>query len=711
MSVTDEFSIELQERDGYWNTLGCQPTGGSWFIASSLMMTGDLLEKGCLEASWVMKMDPRFPRQCIEHYTPVVISRGGEPIWSGRIIAAPTNFGEDSFVTVQCQGWGQHLKDECTDRQWLISDLSRWVDMRATAHSTLQYDRHCAAGQVNVGDGEIYLAFPHGSTVGQYGMCGVVLDLGPNPENWLTTQATAQMTYTATTAAACANAINASIKMMAVTYDDIFQAAGTSTLVSQLVSDTAGPYAPFGSPSANPAPPWADGYRYVHIYIQANTGITMSGDLWVKISQVNVWPDENDQTGGTNILKASTIIKETLTKVCPLISSDQSRITATSTAVPNFPGGKGFKYGHELIEQANSFHGYVARLSPEPTPVFEFFPQPTDYSYAIGNGEYSFIEPAAQDGRNVYSKVISEFEDASGVYSYAASDSPFDTYSPVQHPNPTFDVNTNNWSTPSGTITRDTGVFDSTPASGRLTSGPGGSGGFYFSYPASQLTGLIPGRKYRFRFRWRRTAAISSGEFFINDSTGSRVTTTNISGGNILTTTINTWVTMEYDFIAPTTGALDYAGFGAGSAIAASTIFAYIDSVEILMQSSSVAARRMGRTALRPMGVRSTPAMALAMSALELENCKYPPFKGTIGVQGRIRTKGGNTIHVSKLPALVGDAILIEDLTDPNTGAMGRQGVIQQATYNAETDICELTIDDPTGFIEILRNRLVASAV
>ena len=52
--------------------------------------------------------------------------------------------------------------------------------------------------------------------------------------------------------------------------------------------------------------------------------------------------------------------------------------------------------------------------------------------------------------------------------------------------------------------------------------------------------------------------------------------------------------------------------------------------------------------------------------------------------------------------------ILIADLPDPNTGALGRTGIITRATYNAETDTTELEIDNSDDFIAQIRAGLAA---
>lgn len=683
MSV-DDFSIELQERDGYWNKLGCQPTGGSFIIAESLTLTGDLQEKGCLEASWVMKMDPRFPKQCIEHFTPIVVSRGGEPIWSGRIIAAPTNFGEDSFVTVQCQGWGQHLKDEVTNKQWIIQDLSQWVDQRTLPGANLSAST--ANYQIEVGTGGIILSMPctvpAGTTWTGGTDCGIVLDMG---EGNVCEEISFEWTSSANTAST-----------------SYYVGTGSTPQWRGGRVDYAAPFtnssAASGTFNAAVSPASSAG-RYVFIFGYTSGTINYIADVWLKISNIRCSLKAAYTSGATSVLYASTIIPEVIGYTSLLISNDTSRITATTTPIPNFPGPTAYRYGNELIDLANSIHGYVTRLTPDPTPIMEFFPQPTDYSFMVGANEYSLVEPAAQDGRGVANRVIVEYEDAAGVKGNAESTpTVLGTPGVPQFSNPFFEVDASGWTVFFGTAVRSLAAASQGVASLALTTS---AGSIVYVNPTT-LTGLTPGKRYVVKLQWRRANTITGGNVHVRNSASARISDYVESQFSAAGT--GSFTAISIPFTAPSDGiaVLELSLNGA-----ASTLLGYLDAVEVVSSLTNIVDRRgFQRTFLRPMSVKSTAAAAAAIALLELQSSEFPPFRGTIGIQGRVRTKGGGSMHVSKLPALVGDAILIEDIADPNTGAMGRQGVIQQATYNADTDTCEITIDDPTGFLEVLRSRL-----
>jgi hypothetical protein len=146
-----DLHVMYQPLDGGWVKLGTQSGGGRGVVAESIRLEGDRGEGGCLSASFRLKQDPRWIATQMEKATPIVVMDGAEAIWSGRIAETPMTFGEDDIeVGVNAQGWWQHLKDDCTDREWVVSDLSRWVDARSSSAAVLTYAS--AIAQVTTGE-------------------------------------------------------------------------------------------------------------------------------------------------------------------------------------------------------------------------------------------------------------------------------------------------------------------------------------------------------------------------------------------------------------------------------------------------------------------------------------------------------------------------------------------------------------------------------
>ncbi|MCW2924416.1 MAG: hypothetical protein JWM98_1820 [Thermoleophilia bacterium] len=685
-------SVELQPRDAGWVKLGTQQDGGYGVVPCSIEFDGDASEYGCLSASFRLKLNPRWPRAILEQFTPVVIKDGNDDRWSGRIIAVPTTFAEDAEVVVQCQGWGQHTKDDCTDREWVIADLSRLVDQRSIPSAQLGLAKCYAGAQVNVGEGSVTLMSPSGSPLTTGGAACVTLDLGPNN---LATRFVA--TYESS-----ANTANQGLYMQGYSNADLYgtgSGTGTSVLNSAAASGTL-------RWTTSPAT------RYVHIYMYTTAGYTPGADVWFKITSLKVFTNAADESGDLSILKAPTVISDVLAAVCPNISSDRSKIQATTFGIPNFPGSPGWRYGNELIDAANAYHGYGFRLSPDPVPVAEFGPLDSDYSFVVGAEEYRLAEPAAQDGRSVFSRVISEFEDAAGVRSYATAENPY-IASRFQFNTGSFEGGvTAGWTATSGSIAASTTVAFTGSYSAQLSTA---FGTFGFISPTI-LTGQSEAKK-TVRLRLYRTTAI--GQLIVRGALGTTVTTINTTSGAagynigpiVDAAPVNTWVTVDVPITTAVGGevklSLDCLLPG-GSGFAG--VVLYMDDVELYEGAATVVDRRgMRRTALKAMDGRSTAAAALQVAQLELDAAQFPPFKGTISVTGRIRTKGGGSIAVSALPARVLDSLLIENLQDPNTGAFGRQGIIRTAKYTEATDTVEIGIDDPQDFISVVRARLSAA--
>lgn len=684
-----DLSIMYQPIAGGWVKLGTQTGGGRGVFAESITMEGDRGEGGCHAAQFKLKQDPRWINSEMQAFTPIAVWDGGECIWSGRTIMTPTTFGEDDVeVVVMCQGWWQHLKDDCTDREWVVDDLSRWKDCRQTPTEGLSNFVSRAHVQV---DGAAVLALPYVDAGGNWPantFVGITIDLGANNL----------------------------AKRLVMAWDSTNNASGITcyarghdqpAVIGAAVYDDAFSFAMNSGASGTTAGTFAAGHRYVSIFLFFAAGGTLGAEVRLRASSLKVFTDTADESGNASILKASTVISETLDAVAPKISPRRDLITTTALNLPQFPGSPAWRYGDELIKQANAPHGYITRLTPDPVPVFEYFPVPTDYRFVVGEGDYTLLEPAAQDGQQVYSRVISEFEDAAGVRGYTKSVDLEPVLAPNQVANPSFDTNASNWTVDFGALTRSTAQFNSSPASGRLTvSGDP-------PYVRSDAVTVTPGKRYRVTARFRKTAASTIGGFeFLNATTGAilphyedfttkaQMIAAYSAGGT------GAWFTLTAEFIAPSTGSIRVGVYDSSG-----TADVHFDDVVIYSFGRSAVERRgFQRTALRPMTSRSTTATAQAISDLELAASSYPPFKGTISVVGRIPLKGGGSIDASHVPGMVGENLLIADLYDPNTQRLGRIGNVQSAVYDHKTRRATIGIDRDLFFISTLRDRLALAS-
>ncbi len=303
----------VQPRGQGWITLG---TGHRYqIIPESIKFTGDKSEYGCLSATWSMFMDPRFQHYDLEQYTPVVIQDGITPIWSGRIIATPTQWGESGIVNVEAQGWGQHLKDDCMDKIFCLTDLSKFNDGRQLLGTTLGQANYYAAAQVSSDNG-IYLGHPANVPFTSTGFGGVVFDAGPNNVVVRTI-----INYTSSN-----NQATVILLAKTTALENVFD----TTIGSTSVANNAGASGTLRFTSSGAS-------RYLNIGLYHNTVVTTPVvDVYFRITSILVTTGTSYESGDTSALTASLGITRVLDTICPNISSDRTKITTTSFLIPEF---------------------------------------------------------------------------------------------------------------------------------------------------------------------------------------------------------------------------------------------------------------------------------------------------------------------------------------------------------------------------------------
>lgn len=668
-----EFSVVFEPLDGGPVKIGTAPKdGGAGIQPDSLKFDGDLSEYGPLGASLRLKMDPKLAavRGLVERFTPMTIYRGASEVWDGRVIAAPGSYGEESEIVVQGQGWGQHTKDDCMDRVWVVSDLSRFADMRA--QSTLAAGAVRASTSVSIDEGGITITDASGIALAASGRGGVVLDLGPN-----NVARRLVVTYTSSN-----NTANQQLYYSLSSIVDGGPGLGS-------VADLAAVANNAGASGTLTMTATSDTRRYVHVFSHSNPGYTPGADVWFKITSVQIFTSTAYESGNASIFKASTGISETLDALCPLLATDRSKISTTSLSLPHFPAQAGWKYANEYIDEANSYHGYKFKIGPGRVP--EFAALPTDYTYVLKSGEYTLKTPAEEDGRETFNRVVAPYDDAAGVSAYAEAATTYtdDSQILVANGNNTFNVDTSGWAN-GAAFTRQTGSFNTSPASAAMASG---------QITTANIAGLLPGKKYRLRFSARST----SGAGTVLVCVGDRTVVGTLSGDLVVNQEValtGSWQTFYIEF-TPNRTDTGIAFFG----ILVTTL--YLDDIYIQSKRATVADRRgFRRTLLKPASGPSNSTVQSALATVELNAHQYPPFKGQINVTGYITLKGGERVHVSDLPHATGEGLLLADMPDPNTGAMGRFGIIQTAEYTQATDSCDIVMDDPRNFIQVLRNRI-----
>ncbi len=443
-------------------TVWVQPLGGTWEVLGRSRRAGIMVENltcaadlwGPSKATFDLRRDVTVLWPDLQAFTPVDIEIAGVKVWSGRISETPTN--ESSLViNVQCDGWQFHLDDDVYQQCYAHTSLSDWVDMRNWTGGVTPLNFYTTAYTVSTTPGQgILIALPKGQTIPGFGTTGVVLDLGP-----VARAGRVILTYSTSTW------VNTALFWVGYAADG--SVTSGPTVIAAAPLGVAGPTTMSFDPAA--------GTRYVEFRIQDNGTGTAGTDLsFVRINAVSVFGSTAWATtgsGAVSTLKASDVITNALTGATVLLSSDVSKIIASSFAIPTF-APDGDHTPRENITAVNAFQDWITQIDVEKRMVFK--PKPSVASLEVGAWSGALFDDASTNsGDDIYNRALVEGQtpdglpvrveraaaQQAGVLSLTSSSPAF--------ANPSFDVDAANWTN----TTRDTATFDTAPASGSVTAG------------------------------------------------------------------------------------------------------------------------------------------------------------------------------------------------------------------------------------------------
>jgi hypothetical protein len=325
----------------------------------------------------------------------------------------------------------------------------------------------------------------------------------------------------------------------------------------------------------------------------------------------------------------------------------------------------------------------------------------------------------------VYSGVIvtGQTPDGQPVRAYRGqASSDFSYLAAQQLSNPSFDTNTTGWLAEDGSIARDTSVFNTSPASLRVTSDTLGHGTAAAATavnagPGTFAAPLEAGRHYVVRFQIRREAA-ATGAFniFATDyehypAPGSTLfadsrPSSDFPAGQFVTYTSPV-------FTIPLGNGLPHISINCSSGTASSTFF-YIDSVEVFESKPTIVERRgFRRTKQLPIDNKlpDDHVAAEAIGDIWLTDHRTTPFKGPVNVyEGAIRDPlTGRNIGLEELLGRTQQIIRFADRGNPDTGGWGRPGRMTKVKWINAEDRAELTIDNSRASFEALMARVAGA--
>ena len=121
--------------------------------------------------------------------------------------------------------------------------------------------------------------------------------------------------------------------------------------------------------------------------------------------------------------------------------------------------------------------------------------------------------------------------------------------------------------------------------------------------------------------------------------------------------------------------------------------------------------RGFNRTKILSIGGALTTAAANQLGDVYLAAHRLQPFKGDITIHGQggvRRVLGGADVHPSELLLGARGLIRLTDKIDPDTGGLGRDGVIASVTYDDDTETAQVSLDSQRDNLEALIARFAA---
>lgn len=691
MSRVKDAVITVRPIDGQWETIGTDRARG--ISHEKLRVVSDLW--GPLSATFDLKRAPGAPWPDMRAATDLDIDIGTQRRWKGRVKATPARDGADRSLSLIGEGMQAHLDDDCYQPVYVHARMSDWKDMRSTLRAPLGAAAYCQAGQVSSDNG-ILIGFKSGEVLLAGASVGVYFDLGPG----LIPSAISFDFETSN------NNNSAAGPYFELTTTNDLAVDGTLTSQSALTSMGAGP-------STQPTAILTGAERYIIIKLQAQANVTVSGDCFVRLRGCRVFFNTAYVSSNQSALKASTVFTDALAKATILLDPDRSLIEATTFNIPDL-ASLDDKTPREVINAVNGYHNWLSKIDEWARPIFK----PLPASPTLEVGQWTALEgtDASQNElAEIHNRAIVEAQTPSGepVRVERLQHAERGAKHSVQLSNPSADVDVANWATTNpGGITRDTGVFDTTPGSFRLLSMP-----YKTTATGTVAAGTFEKHKtYVLALRFRPDAHLAYGAFsdpwadqgscqfqFGTSTDFGKVTLRESLTGGTWTTHYVPWspnatVTsgVEFRYLQGTYG----------------TNSLRLDSFEIYQVQDTIVDRRGFRRTKRLQVTAALASDGIAATQIAdayLSTHKLAQFKGDYQITGPVRDiLTGRTVPPDELLARTGELLLFMDRTDPDTGAVGRVGRIVQVTYDYETDQATVAIDNTSSNFLVLLERLGA---
>jgi hypothetical protein len=682
---TKAVTIRVKALDGQWETVGSDRLRGVWPENDKYVSD----KYGPSTCSFDLHRNPGAIFPDLGGFTPIEVEIGGRLVWSGRIKETPVREADKVF-NVQGLGWQFHLDDDVYQRTYYVTKMSEFKDSRNVPTSAL--DTYRAAGNVS-NDRGLVIGWGQGENIRQTIRVGATYDAGAG--NTISTvlweltwanghSAAVDFKITGTVSSANPAAVDA------ITGAQRTMTASTAETVDALNGIT------FSTPC-----------RYVHVFLEFTGADTLSaaGEIYARLRSISLVADSTYTSGGVSILTSDIIIKDALDRATILLSPDRTGIQKPSFAHTAFTLD-GSKTPREVLDAANAVQNWRLQVDVNRRVIFE--PQPSAPRVEIGQWAGSVWDAASENSiDDIYSAVVVEGQGPDGeklsVFRSQGQQAGV-TLEAISSPapdNPSFTTNTTSWTASAGTtITRDTGVFDTTPASGRWDRGAGVG-----LQPGDTLTEtftgtFVAGTTYVLTFKTRGSTA---NFLLVAVSFGASTTNLSMGGTSFATRTVSWTPTATTTTVTLTLTVLVQKP---------PAQYIYVDSLVLSAAKPTLVDRRgFKRTHILPVKNDLNQALGTQIGDTWLAAHRTTPLKGTIQITGDYGCREiltGAKVPPERLLTMTGELIRLSHRTDPDTGGHGRDGRIAEVTYVPATDTATVAIDSTRGNVEALLERMAA---
>jgi hypothetical protein len=417
---------------------------------------------------------------------------------------------------------------------------------------------------------------------------------------------------------------------------------------------------------------------------------TPGSDETLKVTRAFVFGEAAYESGGASAFTADVAIGDALDRATMLLSADRSGIQRPSFAIDDLAPDEE-RSPREIAEGVNAFHNWVLKLDVDDRPIFR--PRPTAPLVEIGEWQGAdLVDASGNSGAEIYNRCIVRGVGSDGtpvVVERTAGQQPGAIAMPTSSPapsNPGLDVNTAGWSALSGSLTRDTSNFHSSPASLN----------FDVHVSGALVGSFVAGVAYQLAF-WVYVTSLGAVTAIFGD------VTTGDAAPLELHPAARTWTQVVLSWTPTRTTAsvtLDLRIF-AGTA--------NVDDLALgVVRPTLVDRRNFRRTFVLKPGFKITPGSGRQLADTFLAAHRTTPYRGSCRIVpgGARYVLGGSSPHPSALLTMTQEMLRLSHRVDPDTGGAGRSATIDTVTYTHRDEASDVDLDDPRGNFDALMARM-----